>query len=88
MGPGMYPTPEDWADAVLKRLAHEGFAVVPVAPDLQCGLTDRATVMQGEWDRLKADGLRAGQDGAAADTCPYNEVSPEAAAWLDGWCKS
>lgn len=28
MGQGMYPSPEDWADAVLKRLAHEGFAVL------------------------------------------------------------
>jgi hypothetical protein len=28
MGRGMYSSPEDWADAVLKRLAHEGFAVV------------------------------------------------------------
>lgn len=30
MGRGMYPSPEDWADAVLKRLAHEGFAVVRI----------------------------------------------------------
>lgn len=30
MGRGMYPSPEDWAEAVLKRLAHEGFAVVRV----------------------------------------------------------
>lgn len=30
MGRGMYPSPEEWADAVLKRLAHEGFAVVSV----------------------------------------------------------
>lgn len=29
MGRGVYPSPEEWADAVLKRLAHEGFVVVP-----------------------------------------------------------
>lgn len=28
MGRGMYQSPEEWADAVLKRLAHEGFAVL------------------------------------------------------------
>lgn len=30
MGRGMYPSPEEWADAVLKRLAHDGFVVVPI----------------------------------------------------------
>lgn len=28
MGQGLYPSPTDFADAVLKRLANEGFAVV------------------------------------------------------------
>ena len=32
MGRGMYPTPEEWADAVLKRLTHDGFVVVPREP--------------------------------------------------------
>lgn len=30
MGRGMYASPEEWAEAVLKRLAHDGFAVVRV----------------------------------------------------------
>lgn len=32
MGSGAYKTPEDFADAVLKRLNHEGFAVVHREP--------------------------------------------------------
>lgn len=32
MGRGMYPSPEEWADAVLKRLANEGYVIVPREP--------------------------------------------------------
>lgn len=32
MGRGAYSSPEEWADAVLKRLAHEGYVIVPREP--------------------------------------------------------
>lgn len=29
MGMGAYPSPQEFADAILKRLAHEGYRIVP-----------------------------------------------------------
>lgn len=42
MGLGMYPTPEDWADAALKRLTHQGLAVVRIEPPdpCECGFSN------------------------------------------------
>lgn len=54
MGRGAYPSPEDWADAVLKRLAHEGFVVVPREADLM------ATEPEPD---SSADGPSSDQDG-------------------------
>lgn len=32
MGRGIYPSPQEWADAILKRMLHEGFVMVPRQP--------------------------------------------------------
>jgi hypothetical protein len=73
MGQGAYETPEAFADAVLKRLAHDGFAVVPIKEPQDLS---RATMLM----RLAAQYIRT---HAPFDTIHYDEADCDGSCLAD-----